>query len=467
MSNAVIESSAQTQASTVLVVEDDHTTSEIIGLVLKEHGLRPVPCFGAEEAIRILRENRQIGAALVDLSLPDGDGIDVLREARQIYPDLPCFVLTVKESVKTIVVTMKAGATDYLVKPFDPVQLITDLKAAMNVYCSNPDHRILNPNALSGIRHWQSPKMHQSTELALRAARSNSPILLTGEQNTGKKAIVRIIHESSGGAERPLVTLNASQLKPVQLEIELFGRPLSDPQPMLGAAKGKLEKCRGSNLYLENIEFLSPAVQDHLQAWITANEISEPDKPARCRLITSSTTTLEKAIHEGAFRQDLWYALSVYHVEIPNLSERHEDIPMLCENIITNICISKKLRRPTITRKALEMIMDHSWPGNLSELQSVLEHALTHTTDSLIGPNDLPRLLSSSGHKDFSRSEMKGIPLGSASIDDITKASLIAALEACGGNRRRAAQRLKVSLRTIYNMIQRYEIGSLRKTTSK
>jgi transcriptional regulator of acetoin/glycerol metabolism len=130
---------------------------------------------------------------------------------------------------------------------------------------------------------------------------------------------------------------------------------------------------------------------------------------------------------------------------------------LLCEQIITDICVAGRLRRPSLTRKALEMIIDHTWPGNLSELHNVLEHAVTHTNDGLIGPDDLPRLFNAG------RTIQPGaIPAGGASIDEITKVSLVAALESCQGNRRRAAQRLQVSLRTIYNMIQRYDLATPR-----
>ncbi len=217
--------------------------------------------------------------------------------------------------------------------------------------------------------------------------------------------------------------------------------------------RGKLAKCRGETLYIENIECLHPSAQSHLLNYINDGLASPTNKLPPCRLITSSSVDLKKAIQEKRFRQDLWYALSVYQIEVPSLSERLEDIPQLCENIITRICVNRKLRRPSLTRRALEQLFDHSWPGNLSELYSCLEHAITRSTDDLIGPDDFPTM------RRHLESDIRApFPAGAASIDDITKLTLISALDACGGNRRRAAQRLKISLRTIYNMIERYDL---------
>jgi DNA-binding NtrC family response regulator len=176
-------------------------------------------------------------------------------------------------------------------------------------------------------------------------------------------------------------------------------------------------------------------------------------KASACRLITSSSLDLRVEIKAGRFRQDLWYALAVYQLQIPCLAERLDDLPQLCENIITRICVTRKLRRPTLTRRALERLIDHPWPGNLNELYNCLEHAVTRTSDGLIGPEDFPPL-----HQQLASDPQTTLPTGASSIEEITKMTLISALDACGGNRRRAAQRLKISLRTIYNMIERYEL---------
>lgn len=439
--------------SSLLVVEDDRTTSDLICLVLEQNGFTPVPAYTAAEAVHLLQCNPEICAAVIDLSLPDGDGIDVMRQARQFFPGLPCFVLTVRESVNTIVVAMKAGATDYMVKPFDPELIVTALRSSIEVYRGSRVHPPGNQKS-PAVRKWRSPRMQAAIEIALKAAKTNSPVMITGCHNTGKKAIAELIHHADGN-KAPLICIDAALIKPIRLAAELFGtKGVEDLLPEISS--GKLEKCRGGSIYLENIEMLTPELQAELFQWITRPQSKIEGESPRCRLITSTTQESSAVLADGHLRQDLWYALRVYHLEIPKLAERPEDLPLLCEDTITSICIAKKLRRPTLTRKVAEIIQDHTWQGNLSELHSVLEHAITHTQDGLIGVGDLPSLKSNT-QQNLS-GDANEVFLGLASITDITKAHLIATLDACDGNRRRAAQRLNISLRTVYNMIQRYKI---------
>lgn len=456
MKTGTSDKSSHSRQSIVLVLEDDQTMSDLICVVLKKHGIQTLPCFNARAADAALRENPEISAMLVDLSLPDGDGLDVLRTSGHLRPGLPCFVLTAKNSVKSAVQAMKAGAQDYFTKPFDTENMVGTLKAAMAVFASNSIKRAHESLPLHAGQHWKSPKMRHAFEIAKQAAKTQSPVLITGDPSTSRKAFARLIHANGKRRNKPMVAIDAKLMPPAQVEIELFAMPLSQPpsKPFYGVSK--LEKFKDATLFIDNIELLSPHAQSHLLEWLNGHQ----DEMAACRLITCSTTDLAAAIADGRFRQDLWYALSVYRVEVPRLADRPEDIPQLCEDTITRICVSKKLRRPTLTRKTLEVLMDHRWPGNLSELYSVLEHAVTHTNDRLICPPDLPTLAAARNPLHPANS-VGGIPLGATSIDDITKLSLVSALEACGGNRRRAAERLNVSLRTVYNMIRRYDLADV------
>ena len=440
----------------VIVLEDDRTTSELLCLTLNRDGFEPLACFSVAEAIEVLHGESRPCGMLIDLFLPDGDGIEALRAGRRIHKGLPCFVLTAKETVESAVIAMKAGAENYLIKPFEPASLMSSLKGAVSNYWGQsgaPPEDIHSPQ---GLRRWKSPGMRQAMDIVNIASKTQSSVIITGGDCTGKNRLAQLIHQGGKMRQKAITTLNLKPLSALQIEAELFGAPLnrvSDPhlQP-----RGKLEKCRGETLYLENIDRLHPEAQAELLAWLTSEPPSATGKrdTANCRIIASSPVDLAAAIDQGAFRKDLWYALAVYHIEVPALADRLEDIPLLCENIITRICVTRKLRRPTLTRKALEVLMDHNWPGNLSELYNCLEHAVSRTEDGLIGPDDFPAMIrhlqGGMHHTTFQ--------FGASSIEEINKLTLEAALEACGGNRRRAAQRLKISLRTIYNMIERYEL---------
>lgn len=438
----------------VIVLEDDQTTSELLCLILKKDGFCPIPCYSVAEANETLHGGLPISGMLIDLFLPDGDGIEVLRTGRRIYKGLPCFVLTAKETVESAVIAMKAGAENYLVKPFEPTSLLSALKGAVRIYQGLSGYLLESTNSPQGISRWKSAGMRKAMDCMSIAAKTDSAVAITGDDCTGKSRFAQLVFKGSKTGQKGFTTINLKALAPSQIEVELFGAPLNSVSDGLLQSRGKLEKCRGETLYIENIHCLHPAAQARLIDWLAGDSPKISSKQGSCRLITSGPPDILNAVNDGTFRKDLWYALAVYHIEVPSLAERSEDIPLLCENIITRICVTRKLRRPTLTRKALELLTDHNWPGNLSELYNCLEHAVNRTEDGLIGPDDFPSMVRQS--LDGTHHSM--FQFGVSSIEEINKLTLMAALEACGGNRRRAAQRLKISLRTIYNMIERYEL---------
>lgn len=440
--------SIPTEHANIVVLEDDLPTSQLLCLALRKANFTPLPCFSVKEALQLIKEQQRISGMLIDLSLPDGDGIEVIRSGRKAHPGLPCFVLTAKDAVDSAVQAIKAGAENYLIKPYEPEKLMNSLAQAIMVYHTKKGGWGEELAPAHGIRRWKSRSMREAVEVAVQAGKAMSSVMLIGAASTGRSQFARLIHESSKLKGKPMTTINLAALSPLQIETELFGAPLEKLDESLPFSRGKLARCRGESLYIENIDRLHPAAQLHFLKIISGGESA---KLPSCRLITSSSADFTTEIKEGRFRQDLWYALAVYKIQVPRLAERPEDLPQLCEGIITRICVTAKLRRPTLTRRALEMLVDHSWPGNLNELHSCLEHAITHTSDGLIGPDDFPLMNRQRGAE-----APTGITLGAASIEELTRLTLTAALDACGGNRRRAAKRLKVSLRTIYNMIDRY-----------
>jgi DNA-binding NtrC family response regulator len=442
----------------VVVLEDDQPTSQLLCLILKKAGFSPLPCATAHQANELLKDGSRISAMLIDLSLPDGDGIEVMRSGRKIHKDLPCFVLTAQNAVASVVQAMKAGAENYLIKPFEPEKLVSALNVAISAYHGTQQAWSENFVAPQGVRRWKSPKMCKAIEIAGHAAKVASPVMLAGPPYSGKRSFAQLIHKGGKLKDKPMSTINLAGLSPFQIEMELFGVPLEKLQEAPHFSSGKMDKCRGATLYIENIDRLHRAAQSHLLSVIQDEHLAPKGKPPPCRIISSTSLNLLTDIKEGRFRQDLWYALSVYQIQIPSLAERLDDIPLLCENMITRICVMRKLRRPSLTRRALERLLDHSWPGNLDELYNCLEHAVSRTSDGLIGPEDFPLL-----HRQPEGIVHAMLPAGASSIEDLTRMSLIAALDTCGGNRRRAAQRLKISLRTIYNMIERYDLPKKQK----
>jgi DNA-binding NtrC family response regulator len=429
----------------IVIVEDDATTLEILCAVLRANGMNPIPFPAGLEAIDYLKLNPHIGALLIDISLPDIDGIELLREARKVRDGVPGYILTAKNDVETAVIAMKAGATDYFTKPFDHQSLIATLRAALSLHFPTPD---VYDRVMAYHDRWQSEAMKSALADVRSAAFSTFPMMILGAEGAGKSTLARLIHELSGSPSKGFHTLNLAALSEVQAEAELFGLP-SSPSSDIG---GRLEKSKGGTLHLENIQSLGMRAQSALVDWLDQNPpVAAADSVTR--LICTTAADMEELMESGAFRRDLWYLLAVQRIHVPSLRERSEDLPAICEEILTAICVKGRLRRPSITRMAMMAIQDYHWPHNIMELHNALEHAVANTRDGLISPTDLPRYVHG---RDYHPDTTKMAGLGLTSIEEVTKASLEAALKACGGNRRRVAQRLKLSLRTVYYMIKRY-----------
>ena len=443
----------------VIVLEDDAITGNLVVEFLSQQNVIAVTCQTIQEAKQLLQNHPEVDGILVDIGLPDGDGIEFLRSVRKALPLIPCLILTARDEAHSAVLAMKAGATDYLTKPFEPDALMAFVAGPVQFY----RHRNTLESENQRPRHqqirWKSPVMLKAIQSAWTAAGTESPILLLGSGNTGKSTLAEFIHQHSTRSEEKLLVIDVATLRPDHMAIALFGTQ-SDHEPAASWRNGRVAAIEKGSVYLENIDHLDISSQAAMVAWYESVLTRLERGVSSPRLITSSCCDLEEMVNSGKFREDLWYLLSVFQVTVPEVHDRIEDIPLLCEQFITRICVARKLRRPTLTRQAMEILTRHKWPGNLGELQSVLEHAVSNTRDGLIGVKDLPPFRAVSLRSTIGRASNTGY--GKSSMEEITKASLLATLENCGGNRRKAAQQLKVSLRTVYNMIQRYELPGKR-----
>ena len=435
----------------ILIVEDDAVTADLISHFALNQGFSTVVSATSQSAAAV--DWDALSAVLLDLHLPDGDGFDLLVRARKRHPNLPCFVLTSRDSADTAVAALKAGAADYFTKPFEPSTVFSSIRESL----STPPAPS-RPTPLPS-REWKSPAMLAAHRAALDAAQTPGVVLLTGAPSTGRRAFAQFIHSRSRRAKHPFAAVDASSLDDLSLELELFGGESRHHTGSFVRKRGKIEMAHGGTLFIQDIDHLSAPLQsrllDALEMRTEAGQIPWSD----FRLIASTRVDLQTRLHENAFRRDLFYRLSTTSINLPCLREAVEDIPTWCDRILTEICVTNRRRRPKLTRGAIEMLVDHPWPGDLDQLRHTLEYAVAHSTSGLIGIDDLPPDILSRG---LVVNSDPGSYLGWARIGDLERASLVAALEACDGNRRRVAKRLGVSLRTVYNMIDRHALRASR-----
>lgn len=435
-------------APRVLIVENQPVTRQLLCKMLESKGVRAHPCHGLQDCLDAFAVPPLPAAALVALKLSDGDGFEILRYIKKHHPRVHCIVVTGSLEASDARCAIKMGAFDLLTKPVDSKKLYAALMAA-----PPPAGNILA--AAAEELEWKSALMNAIVREAVVAARSNCPVMILGERQTGKTRMAQSIHAMNESTGATLAVIDVAAHPAAELEVRLFGKTLNTTIGRVLSAPGLLQRLRGGNLLLKNIEALELPLQVRLVEWFESEPEVDERHQGRCRLITTTAANLPKLIDEGAFRSDLFYRLTVYQLRMPQLAERSEDITILSGLILTRLSITRKKSRPLISRSAEEALTDYRWPGNFAELMEVLEVAFLNCRDGVIHVEDLPIRF----RQDIVMEESGDVPDPDSTLNEISKANLISALDACGGNRRRAAQRLKISLRTVYNMIHRYDIA--------
>jgi DNA-binding NtrC family response regulator len=438
----------------VMIVEDDETTRHMLVLYLRKMGFSAVTCASGYEAVN--KVGSSLSAILLDLGLPDTDGLGLLRTLLAVVPWVPCFIITGRDSSRVAVECIKAGARDYFTKPVDLNLLcgaIGDAAAGMTV--SGPAADLSKSSPL--LHHpWKSAAAREIHAMALKASASREPLLIVGESGSGRMTLARMIHDTGVNRTGALHVLNAVDSVESELETHLFGRPGGTEDTPV---RGLLQKCGSGTLIITGVEKLPRSLQDKLEKVISTGRCrqqgSNVSVQINCRIICITSVDLQEEAANGRFSKKLAIALRNMRMRLPPLRNRIEDLPVYCEKFLTALCVANHTRRPDIAAATMDLLLRHHWPDNLDELRHCIETAFSNCKGAMIIPSDLPKYLWDPGARVENTNQLV---LGSARITEIERASLVAALTLCGGNRRLAAQRLGVSLRTIYNMIRRHRL---------
>ena len=428
----------------LLIVDDDFITTELLRHYAVLNQFKPV--VGSTFAEATAFDWGKFSAVLLDLKLPDGDGFELLCQARKHYPELPCFILTSLDRADSAVSALKTGAVDYFTKPFDHTLIFSAIRAALPRF-----EKTRRPDAFVP-REWKSPAMVAAHEGLMTAAGNDFPVLLIGDPGTDRRAFAQQIHSRSKRARLPFAAVEAAGLDERALELELFGGDSRQSSGTVIRRRGKFETAHRGTLFIQDIDQLPIALQGRL-----IDALDKDSSTSDFRLIASSRSRLDGPLEKKEFRNDLFYRLSTNVIQLPRLSDAAEDIPIWCDRILTEICLKQRARRPQFTKKALETLVDYSWPGNLDQLRKTLEQIVIGCGPGLIGIEDLPNEIvhGTQASTASAIAELAGVV---ARIEDLERISLISALDACNGHRRRASKLLGVSLRTIYNMIDRHSL---------
>jgi len=443
--------------SRVMVVDDDAETLALLHEIVAKEGYEVETAEDAETALRRLGE-WQPELIITDIHMPGMDGLDLLAAVREKEPDIPVVLLTAYGSLKTAVDAIKAGAFDYLSKPFVVEDIRLVVRRALEHTKLVRENRSLRGQLRERYRFdnlvGSSGGMVEVYKLIARVAETDSTILIQGESGTGKELIARAIHANSGRSGGPFVAIDTGSLAETLLESELFGHERGAFTGAVAIKKGLLEQAHLGTCFLDEIADLSPMMQSKLLRAIQEREIrrvgSETPRAIDVRIIAASKKALKPLVEAGTFREDLFYRLEVITIVLPPLRDRIEDIPLLSRYFVDKFGRTKERPVTGLSPDTIPFLTRYSWPGNVRELEHVIERAIALTPYPIITPEDLPETIRTAPVQDQARAR------GWETLQDMEKNYILRVLEAHHQDHGEAAAILGIHRKTLFRKLRQY-----------
>jgi len=439
----------------LLVADDDEVARELLAEALGREGYRVRLAAGGEECLR-LAAAEPFDMALVDLRMPDLDGLGVLKRLAMIQPDLPVVILTAFATIETAIEAVAAGASDYLSKPFRMEEIKIVVRRTLDARRLTRENLQFRQElkARYGFETLvgQSHQMAEIYKLVARVASLETTVLIQGETGTGKELVARAIHDASARAGRPFVVVDCAALPETLFESELFGHERGAFTGAFAARRGLLEMSAGGTCLLDEIGELTTPLQAKLLRTLqerTIRRVGGNDPiPVDVRVVAATNRDLRKLAAEGEFRDDLYYRLNVVTITVPPLRERSSDIPLLAQHFLETF--AHRTERPVkrLAPEALALLAAYHWPGNVRELENVIERAVALSSSETLLPDDFPPHLREAGRA-------PRLPAAGMTLEEVKRWYLNKVLEEAGGNKLRAAELLGIDRRTLYRILER------------
>jgi len=446
----------------LLVVDDEKIALQNLSHVLLKEGYSVTGANSGPEAIKLL-EKEQFDLVLTDLKMARVDGYGVMERSRELYPDTEVIIITGFASIDSAIETMKKGAYHYIAKPYKLDEVRKVVRDALEKSELRRENRQLKKQLQTFhgsnriITHNQN--MKKLLEMARQVAETNSTILLTGESGTGKELLARFIHENSQRKNGPRLSLNCGVFSEELLANELFGHEKGAFTGATDMKKGLVEMADGGTLFLDEITEMSPAMQVKLLRVLQEKEVQRVGgtTPIKIdvRFIAATNRDIQEEVAEGNFRQDLYFRINVVSLRIPPLAERKDDIPLLCHHFIEKYANLTGKKVTDISPEALEILASYDFPGNVRELENVIERGVALTKINVIDVKQLPEDLRGLSFQTFRRKDGE-MP----SLNDQEKAYIKWVLQETKGNKTTAAQILGIDRVSLWRKLKKYDLDS-------
>ena len=450
----------------ILLVDDEKSVSSTISMFLKKEGYRIEESSSGKEAVEKLK-TKFFDLVITDLKMKPIDGLQVLRETKNINPLTEVIVMTGFGTVESGVEAMKSGAYDYIQKPFDKEEFVILVGKALE-----------RKQLLTEVEHLQdelkekyrfenivgsSNEMMDVFSMAIKVAPTDSTVLISGESGTGKELVARAIHINSRRKNRAFITINCGALPENLQESELFGHVRGAFTGAIRDKRGLFQEANGGTLFLDEVGETAPSTQVKLLRFLQDGEIRRVGENdpiyLDVRLLAATNQDLEKAIEEGRFREDLYYRLNVIPIHMPPLRKRRDDIPLLINYFLEKNVAQKKKKIDLVSPDAMKILTGYHWPGNVRELENMMERAVILTNRNVILPEDLPVSI----REAQSGGQEPDEDIGEKTLEDLEKYYILKALDKYGWNQKKVSDVLGISTTTLWRKLKSYGIEPKRK----
>jgi two-component system, NtrC family, response regulator AtoC len=447
----------------LLVVDDEPAIRQVVTSLLRKAGYNVDQASDGEAAMERLSRG-DVDIALCDIKLPGLSGIELLRQARTVNVDTAFIMMTAFASVDTAIEAIKAGAADYMIKPLNNDELLHRLTKVADLRGLRAENRVLRRLVLGVNKEvfgFNSPAMREMEHMAAKVAHTNSTVLITGESGTGKGVVARLIHQQSPRAEGPFIPVNCGAIPENLVESEFFGHARGAFTGADKARKGLFLEADGGTIFLDEIGELPIALQVKLLHVIEQKEVrpvgEEQTRPVDVRIITATNRDLAEMVAQGKFREDLYFRLSVFHIHVPPLRERRQDLSALIKFLLQrNTRHTSDRQEITLDPGVEALLMNYDWPGNVREMENVIDRAVILADGNRITLADLPPQITK-----VEQSARLGDNFHSSGTlrEQMRKyevALILRTIEETGGDRRAAAQKLNIGLSSLYRKLEEF-----------